>query len=174
MLDLEDAVPPDAKEQARAMIGDVLAERPAWVRIDAVGTPLAAADLDAIGGLDDDAGLRTAAEAARSLGFFGKSAIHPRQLPVLHNVFTPSAGELQWARACWMHSTRVATAFAPQLHELGARAIPDGCGPRVCGARLAALYVGLQPGPFRQEPARLCTREDTRADNVGDGELATE
>jgi citrate lyase subunit beta/citryl-CoA lyase len=198
MLDLEDAVPPDAKEQARAMIAEVLAERSAWVRINAVGTALAAADLDAVAGLaagiripkvesardvrwvrarapdtplicaiesargilaaqeiawvpgvrhlslggvdlrrdlgaddgtlqtlyarshlvvvsraagleppidsvyarlGDEAGLRAEAEFARSLGFFGKSAIHPRQLPVLHDVFTPSAGELEWAHS---------------------------------------------------------------------------
>jgi citrate lyase subunit beta/citryl-CoA lyase len=197
MLDLEDAVPRHAKVQARAMVADVLADRSAWVRINAVGTELAAADLDAVAGLaagiripkvesdddvrwvrdrapdtplicaiesargmlaaqeiasapgvrhlslggidlrrdlgatdgnlqtlyarshlvvvsraagldppidsvyarlDDEAGLRAQAEFARSLGFFGKSAIHPRQLPILHDVFTPSAGELEWAQ----------------------------------------------------------------------------
>ena len=48
--------------------------------------------------LNDEAGLREQAEFARDLGFFGKSAIHPRQLPVLHEVFTPSEQELVWAR----------------------------------------------------------------------------
>jgi citrate lyase subunit beta/citryl-CoA lyase len=48
--------------------------------------------------LDDDAGLRDQAEFAHALGFFGKSAIHPRQLPVLHEVFTPGDDELAWAR----------------------------------------------------------------------------
>ena len=48
MLDLEDAVPPHAKRRARAMVVDALADRPAWVRINAVGTDLAAADLDAV------------------------------------------------------------------------------------------------------------------------------
>jgi citrate lyase subunit beta / citryl-CoA lyase len=48
--------------------------------------------------LDDEAGLREQTEFARSLGFFGKSAIHPRQLPVLHEVFTPSEQEVGWAR----------------------------------------------------------------------------
>src|SRR5207302_3296886 len=48
--------------------------------------------------LDDEAGLREQAEFARSLGFFGKSAIHPRQLAVLHDAFTPSVGELEWAQ----------------------------------------------------------------------------
>jgi citrate lyase subunit beta / citryl-CoA lyase len=48
--------------------------------------------------IDDDAGLRDQAQFARSLGFFGKSAIHPRQLPILHEVFTPSPHEVEWAQ----------------------------------------------------------------------------
>jgi citrate lyase subunit beta / citryl-CoA lyase len=197
MLDLEDAVPPDAKDRARAMVAEALADRPAWVRVNAAGTEWCEADLAAVGGrafgiripkvesaddvrwvaerapgkpiicaiesargvlaaaeiaavpgvrhlamggvdlqhdlnagngnlqtlyarshlvvvsraagleppidsvwprLDDEAGLREQATFARSLGFFGKSAIHPRQLPVLHEVFTPSERELAWAR----------------------------------------------------------------------------
>jgi len=42
ILDLEDAVPPDAKQQARTMVAGVLAERPAWVRINTVRADLAA------------------------------------------------------------------------------------------------------------------------------------
>jgi citrate lyase subunit beta/citryl-CoA lyase len=196
MLDLEDAVPPDAKDTARAMVAEALADRPAWVRVNAARTELCEADLAAVGAraygiripkaesaddvrwvverapgkpvicaiesargvlaaaeiaavpgvrhlamggvdlqndlnagngnlqtlyvrshlvvvsraagleppidsvyprLDDEAGLREQTEFARSLGFFGKSAIHPRQLPVLHEVFTPSERELGWA-----------------------------------------------------------------------------
>jgi citrate lyase subunit beta/citryl-CoA lyase len=48
--------------------------------------------------LDDDEGLRREAQAAKRLGFFGKSAIHPRQVPIIHEVFTPTAEELEWAR----------------------------------------------------------------------------
>jgi citrate lyase subunit beta / citryl-CoA lyase len=197
MLDLEDAVPPDAKDRARAMVAQVAAERPAWVRINAVGTATCEADLDAIvglaagiripkvespdeaqwvaerapgtpligaietargvlaaaeiatvdgirhlsmGGVDlrrdlnagegnlqtlyvrshlvvvsraagleppidsvyphlgDEAGLREQAAFARSLGFFGKSAIHPCQLAALHEVFTPTESDLAWAQ----------------------------------------------------------------------------
>ena len=211
ILDLEDAVPPQAKEQARAMVTRVLGQRAAWVRINAVRTRLAAADLEAVAGLaagiripkvespqdvqwvrdrapgtplicaiesargllaapdiaqvdgvrhlsmggvnlrrdlgagdgnlqtlyarsclviasraaglgppidsvyariDDDKGLRHQAAFARSLGFFGKSAIHPRQLPTLHDVFTPSAEELAWAQ-------EVLTAF----HAAGGAAV---------------------------------------------------
>jgi citrate lyase subunit beta/citryl-CoA lyase len=47
--------------------------------------------------LNDDEGLRREAQAARRLGFFGKSAVHPRQVPVINEVFTTSPGELAWA-----------------------------------------------------------------------------
>jgi citrate lyase subunit beta / citryl-CoA lyase len=46
----------------------------------------------------DEDGLLGQCEFARALGFFGKSAIHPRHLPVLHAVFTPSPEEIAWAR----------------------------------------------------------------------------
>jgi citrate lyase subunit beta/citryl-CoA lyase len=47
--------------------------------------------------LDDDDGLRKEAEAARRLGFFGKSALHPRQVPIINAVFAPTPEELAWA-----------------------------------------------------------------------------
>jgi citrate lyase subunit beta/citryl-CoA lyase len=47
--------------------------------------------------LDDDDGLRREAEFARRLGFFGKSAIHPRQVPIINSVFAPTPEELAWA-----------------------------------------------------------------------------
>jgi citrate lyase subunit beta / citryl-CoA lyase len=50
ILDLEDAVPPDAKEQARVLVARALAEHPAWVRVNAAGSDLCAADLDAVAG----------------------------------------------------------------------------------------------------------------------------
>jgi len=49
--------------------------------------------------LDDEEGLRQETLLAQSLGYFGKSAIHPRQLSVIHDVFTPSPEELRWAQA---------------------------------------------------------------------------
>ena len=198
MLDLEDAVPPDAKVTARAMVAEVLLERSAWVRVNAAQTAWCEADLAAVaeralgiripkvesasdvewvtarapgkpiicaiesargvlaareiaavpgvrflamggvdlqrdlntsGGnlqtlyarsylvlasraagieppidsvfplLDDTAGLRDQAQFARSLGFFGKSAIHPRQLDILHEIFTPTETEIEWAQS---------------------------------------------------------------------------
>lgn len=49
--------------------------------------------------VDDDAGLRASATWARDLGFFGKSVIHPRQIPTVHEVFTPSTELVAWARS---------------------------------------------------------------------------
>lgn len=53
--------------------------------------------------LDDQEGLLRSARSARELGFFGKSVIHPRQIPAVHEVFTPSAAELSEARRVLAH-----------------------------------------------------------------------
>jgi len=42
--------------------------------------------------------LRAEAERACRLGFTGKVAIHPAQIPVIHEVFTPSPDEVEQAR----------------------------------------------------------------------------
>ena len=47
---------------------------------------------------DDLEGLKREAEAARKLGYLGKSAIHPRQVPVINAVFRPSAEEIAHSR----------------------------------------------------------------------------
>ncbi len=203
LLDLEDAVPPDMKDPARAMVAEVAAARPCWVRVNRARSEACERDLDLLSGsvlglripkvdsaaevawvaerapevpldctiesargvlaafdiasapacallsyggldlaldlgigggeqetlyarsslviaaraagkpppsdgvhplLEDDDGLRKEAEAARRLGFFGKSAIHPRQVPIINSVFAATPEELAWA-------TRVMAAF---------------------------------------------------------------
>jgi citrate lyase subunit beta / citryl-CoA lyase len=47
--------------------------------------------------LTDASVLRADLERARSLGYFGKSAIHPRQLDAIRSAFTPSAEEIEAA-----------------------------------------------------------------------------
>lgn len=49
--------------------------------------------------LSDSVGLREEAEFSRSLGFFGKSAIHPTQLDTIHQTFTPTTDQIDWASA---------------------------------------------------------------------------
>ena len=53
----------------------------------------------------DPARVRSHAQAARNLGFSGKLAIHPAQVAVINEVFSPSVAEVEWAR-------RIADAFS--------------------------------------------------------------
>ncbi|MEM0451297.1 MAG: CoA ester lyase [Nitrososphaerota archaeon] len=48
--------------------------------------------------LNDPDGLRAEALEARSLGYDGKFAVHPSQVPVINEVFSPSERDLIWAR----------------------------------------------------------------------------
>ena len=48
--------------------------------------------------LTDECGFEAEVQAAKSLGFTGKSCIHPSQLPVVHRIFTPSEEEVAHAR----------------------------------------------------------------------------
>ncbi len=43
-------------------------------------------------------GLRAEANDAKRMGYGGKIAIHPDQVAVIHEVFTPSAQEVDWAK----------------------------------------------------------------------------
>ena len=62
----------------------------------------ASAGLDAIDvphlDLEDPDGMRIAAEQARDLGFAGKGSVHPKQIPALNEVFTPSDDQIARAR----------------------------------------------------------------------------
>ncbi|RAZ84795.1 CoA ester lyase [Mesorhizobium hawassense] len=51
-----------------------------------------------IGEFSDSDKLREAATRARRLGFVGALAIHPTQVAIFNEAFSPSAGELEWAR----------------------------------------------------------------------------
>ncbi len=48
--------------------------------------------------LDDAAGLEKSARQARALGMFGKSAIHPKQVPIINAAFSPTQEEIADAR----------------------------------------------------------------------------
>ena len=58
--------------------------------IDAIDVPY----LD----LDDPDGMREEAELVRDLGFSGKGSIHPKQIPALNEVFTPTDEMINNAR----------------------------------------------------------------------------
>jgi citrate lyase subunit beta/citryl-CoA lyase len=47
---------------------------------------------------DDEAGLRADARQGCRLGYDGKLAIHPAQIDVIHDAFTPDEERVEWAR----------------------------------------------------------------------------
>lgn len=64
----------------------------------------------------DEAGLRAECERVKALGFLGKACIHPNQVAIVNEVFSPSEVEIAWAR-------RVAAAGTEQR---GAAILLDG------------------------------------------------
>lgn len=66
----------------------------------------------AIGDLD---GLRADTERGRALGLIGRVAVHPKQIPVIHEVFAPTETERAWARA-----------VLAALESGGVATLPDG------------------------------------------------
>jgi len=49
--------------------------------------------------LDDDARVRSSAALARSCGYDGKWVVHPSQIPIVNEAFTPTEAEIQAAQA---------------------------------------------------------------------------
>ncbi|SEE40281.1 HpcH/HpaI aldolase/citrate lyase family protein [Jiangella alba] len=70
--------------------------------------------------LRDDDGLAASCRAGRALGFVGRSAIHPRQLPVIEAAFRPSPDEV--ARAAEV----VAAVEAAAASGSGVAVLPGG------------------------------------------------
>ena len=87
-MDLELADDAGAINQARFAL--TLASRAAGLAgpVDTVFTEIA-----------DPAGLEISARRARAMGFSGKMCIHPAQIETVHAVFSPSAAEVERARA---------------------------------------------------------------------------
>lgn len=64
-------------------------------------TVAAAAGIDALDmawpDIEDTEGLRRNAQTAVEFGYDGKSAIHPAQVEIIHDVFTPDDERIEWA-----------------------------------------------------------------------------
>ena len=89
----------------------------------------------------DNEGLRADTEQARQTGFLGRSVIHPRQIPVVHSVFTPSSTEVDTALA-------IVEAFE-QAARRGEVAVLDDKGrfidPAVVERARLVLELGNEP-----------------------------
>lgn len=79
---------PSGEETAWARSRLVIAARAAGVQaIDSV-----------YGAIDDSAGLLAWAQRARGMGYVGMGCVHPRQIPIIHQGFAPSAEEIDKAK----------------------------------------------------------------------------
>lgn len=78
--------------------------------------------------------LRVECELARTLGYVGKVAIHPAQIPVIHDVFTPSAEEVA-------HHRRIIEEFDKALAEGSASIQVDGKMVDYAVARVARVVL---------------------------------
>ncbi|MGW4043700.1 HpcH/HpaI aldolase/citrate lyase family protein [Streptomyces sp. NPDC004721] len=81
---------PDAPELLFARSQVVFASRAARI-----GAPVAPVSAD----LGDPARYRATTAALKRLGFFGRACIHPGQVTVANEVFTPTETELRWAHS---------------------------------------------------------------------------
>lgn len=133
-------------ELVSRIMGDSPAPSQVWALIESPRVMLAAAaatvGLPAVDSpyfsLHDPDGLRREAEEAAELGFVGKVAIHPAQLPVIQAAFQPSQGDLAAARAL------ISAADAAD----GAITTVDGAmvgPPIVAAARALTARAGQKP-----------------------------
>jgi citrate lyase subunit beta/citryl-CoA lyase len=88
--------------------------------------------------LDDDEGLAESSAAGRKLGFLGRAAIHPRQLPIIEAAFMPSPAEIEAAQS---------------LLKAAADAIADGRGTAVTAGGRFVDRAMLEAAKFVVEVA---------------------
>lgn len=97
----------------------------------------------------DLAGLRASSAAGRDTGFFGRSVIHPSQIPVVHDVFTHTQAELEAARDVLATADEAATrgevAFIDSLGRFVDPAVVDRARvilDRASGQRVDPRHLG--------------------------------
>jgi citrate lyase subunit beta/citryl-CoA lyase len=95
---------------------------------------------------DDLDVLRATTQRLQRLGFVGRAVIHPRQIPVVHEVFTPTPGEVEEAR-------RVMAAYeAATANGSGVLVGPDGRMVDEAVVRMSRRAVALASGGDASRP----------------------
>ncbi|MEQ4299980.1 CoA ester lyase [Plantactinospora sp. B6F1] len=96
----------------------------------------------------DLAGLRASSEQGRDAGFVGRSVLHPRQIPAVHEVYTPTAEQVEAAQAVLR--------AAAQARTRGEVAVLDAAGrfvdPAVVARARVVLDLAREPGPALPAP----------------------
>lgn len=88
--------------------------------------------------LEDMEGFAREVQDARSLGFSGKSCIHPSQIPVVHRLYTPDAEEVAHARRV-VEAMRQAESAGVGVFAVDGKMVDE---PVVCRARHILRQAG--------------------------------
>ncbi|MYW47681.1 aldolase/citrate lyase family protein, partial [Streptomyces sp. SID161] len=81
-------------------------------------------------------GLAASCARGRALGFLGRAAIHPRQLPVIERAYLPTPAEIEHAETITQAAAR----------GQGAQALPDGRFVDAAAVALARRTLSLAHG----------------------------
>jgi citrate lyase beta subunit len=92
--------------------------------------------------IDDLSGLRAAAQRARADGFGGLQLIHPSHVPVVNEVFSPTAAEIKWARGI-VESAGEAEAHGRGAYKLDGQMVDEAIVKR---ARAILAIAGSSAG----------------------------
>jgi len=90
--------------------------------------------------LNDEEGLLETTRAARDLGFFGRSCIHPKQIGPIHEAFTPTTEEVARGREI------LAAHESAESAQRGVAVLPDGQFVDLALVRRARQVVELADG----------------------------
>jgi len=124
--------------------GPELAYARAKVLLDAraagIATPLDGAFAD----FQDDEGFLAEATLARRMGYFGKTLIHPRQIPLSHRAFTPSAKDVAYYRRL-LEAFDAAVASGSAAVNLEGTMVDVAMAERARRFLALAEQVGVQP-----------------------------
>ncbi len=102
----------------------------------------------------DMEGLRANVREAKALGFDGKGCIHPRQIPVVHEAFAPTAPEIEKARKIVL-AFEDAEAKGLGVVSLGTKMIDPPVVKRAQKIMALAEQGGLVSSTWREEVSRV-------------------
>jgi citrate lyase subunit beta/citryl-CoA lyase len=91
--------------------------------------------------VDDMAALQAGCQAAKELGFEGKGCIHPRQVPVVNEAFTPSPAEIEKAQQI-VHAFKEAQAQGRNVVSVGSNMVDPPVVERALRTIKMAVSLG--------------------------------
>jgi citrate lyase subunit beta/citryl-CoA lyase len=107
-------------------------------------------------------GLRAAVLEAKALGFEGKGCIHPRQVPVVHAAFAPTADEIARAQRIVL-AFEDATRRGVGVVAVGSRMVDPPVVKRALRTLRTAEELALVPLDWRRAERAPAERGDRQA-----------